>query len=124
MADHPLLGDFTPMDRDDFIRHYGVKGMKWGVRRKKGGVETAKKTQSKSVAARKAEAESMSDDELRSKINRLRMEKDYLDLTAPTVTKGKNEVQKIILNNAKQELSKAAGRQSAKLIKDAVNALR
>lgn len=121
MADnHPFLGDFKPMDRDDFIQHYGVKGMKWGVRRKKGGVEKSSKPKSKSSSERKAEVQSMSDTELRSKINRLQMEKQYLDLTAPKTSKGKNEVQKILLNTAKQELTKVAARQTAKLVQDAL----
>lgn len=59
---------------DNELYHYGVLGMKWGVRRKRNSsnVEPAK-TKKKTLSE-------MSDDELRSKLNRLQMEKQYKDL--------------------------------------------
>ena len=56
------------------LYHYGVLGMKWGVRRKRNSsnVEIAK--------PKKKTLSEMSDDELRSKLNRLQMEKQYKDL--------------------------------------------
>lgn len=33
-------------DLEDFLAHYGVKGMKWGVRRKRGGSESSSNSQS------------------------------------------------------------------------------
>ena len=59
---------------DNELYHYGVLGMKWGVRRKRNSynVETAK--------PKKKTLSEMSDDELRSKLNRLQMEKQYKDL--------------------------------------------
>lgn len=59
---------------DHELYHYGVLGMKWGVRRKRNSsnVETVK--------PKKKTLSEMSDDELRSKLNRLQMEKQYKDL--------------------------------------------
>ena len=61
---------------DNELYHYGVLGMKWGVRRKRNSsnVETAK--------PKKKTLSEMSDDELRSKLNRLQMEKQYKDLVS------------------------------------------
>lgn len=58
------------------LYHYGILGMKWGVRRRRSSsnVETAK--------PKKKTLSEMSDDELRSKLDRLQiqMEKQYKDL--------------------------------------------
>lgn len=56
------------------LYHYGVLGMKWGVRRRRNSsnVETSK--------PKKKTLSEMSDDELRSKLSRLQMEKQYKDL--------------------------------------------
>lgn len=104
---------------DKFIKHHGVKGMRWGVRKDRYGRPTKKKRgydkttdnygktkdilnssskianegskavdaiggmreRSASKKARKS-LESMSDQELRAKVNRLNMEKQYSDLTS------------------------------------------
>lgn len=67
---------------NDELYHWGIKGQKWGVRRyqKKDGTYTAagKKRYSKSY---EAEAKGMSDQELRSKIDRMNLEKRYVNLT-------------------------------------------
>jgi hypothetical protein len=43
--DEILLEDqTTQLEVVDFLAHFGVKGMKWGVRKNRGGVKTAKKT--------------------------------------------------------------------------------
>ena len=56
------------------LYHYGILGMKWGVRRRRSSsnVETPK--------PKKKTLSEMSDDELRSKLSRLQMEKQYKDL--------------------------------------------
>lgn len=84
---------------DTYIEHFGVKGMKWGVRRyqnKDGSLTPAgKKRYSKPVSE-------MSDQELRAAINRLQMEKQYNQLTQSQVNKGRKFVSEIIKNAAKQ----------------------
>lgn len=64
------------------LYHYGVKGMKWGRRRyqnKDGTLTPAGKRRKKADYA--SEARGLSDQELRSKVDRMRMEKQYMDLT-------------------------------------------
>lgn len=83
---------------DIALYHYGIKGMKWGVRRyqNKDGTYTAagKKRREKSISPRE-EAKSLSDDELRKRINRMNMEKQYVNLiNERNVSKGKQFMKK------------------------------
>ena len=57
------------------LMHFGVKGMKWGVRKQR--IKDAKRWTSK----KQAKIDGMSDDQLRKANNRLRLEKEYRQLT-------------------------------------------
>ena len=94
------------MERNE-LYHYGIKGMRWGVRRfqNKDGSYTAK---GKKRYAGKGEQEhddykkahssksvkTMSDAELRSRLNRLQMEQQYSKLSGSDVSRGKAFVSK------------------------------
>lgn len=90
------------MDNNEFY-HHGVLGMKWGVRkdrRKSSGKTRGVSTPVHEDYARahsKKSVKSMSDAELRSRINRLQMEKQYADLSNATPTKkGRTYANKIL----------------------------
>jgi hypothetical protein len=57
-------------DADTILAHYGVKGMKWGIRRKSAG------SSSDPLSATK----NMSNDDLRKVIDRMRLEQQYSEL--------------------------------------------
>lgn len=84
-----------PLSRDE-LRHWGIVGMKWGVRRyqnKDGSLTNAGKKRrakleaeleklgdkSNGDAANKKNIKDLSDDELRERTNRLNLEKNYKD---------------------------------------------
>ena len=91
----------------DSLEHYGVLGMKWRQHKAK-ATSTTTKPKLKSVSE-------MSDEELRSKINRLEMEKRYKDLQPKQVKKGKLVVNRI-MNNMVAPAAEDLGKQLIKSI--------
>lgn len=99
------------------LRHYGVKGMKWGVRRtpaqlghiirrslksnvlrKKKGGKGNKKAASSSAASQQKKISDLSDDEIRNRISRLELEKRYKDLTKAEEMKKYNRGKKFCVD--------------------------
>lgn len=91
------------------LSHHGIKGMKWGVRRfqnKDGSRTAAGKRRARENASeepshddyKKAHSgksvKTMSDAELRSRLNRLQMERQYKQLSSSDVNRGKEFVSK------------------------------
>lgn len=87
--------------------HYGILGMKWGVRRSKAELARArgKKTsdsgddsddKKQTTAKRSKSISEMSDDELRKTVQRLQLEKQYRDLNPKQVSAGQKIVGKIL----------------------------
>ena len=90
--------------------HYGIKGMRWGVRRKnkhlnigalKSGTDSANnivregRTLNKSVRgirSRKTDLSKMTDDELRAKVNRMNLEQQYDRLSSSETSRGRSYV--------------------------------
>lgn len=89
----------------EMLMHYGIKGQKWGIRRyqNEDGTRTAagkKREQYNSnhedydKAHTTKSVKTMSDAELRNRLNRLQMEKQYKQLSSTDVKRGKDFVSK------------------------------
>lgn len=103
------------------LMHFGVKGMKWGVRKKR--IKDAKRWTSK----KQAKIDGMSDDQLKKANNRLRLEKEYRQLTQTRMERYRNKAGKAAeeaafntLQNVLQKgLKKAASQGGSAAIKGA-----
>lgn len=79
---------------NNYLMHHGVKGMRWGVRKKRKQVEEPAH-EDYTRAHSKTSVRTMSDRELRETNNRLQAEKQYRELTK-TVSKGRKAVNTFI----------------------------
>ena len=98
------------------LQHHGIKGQKWGVRRfqnKDGSLTLAGRKRQKqnnngpihedhSKSHDNKSVKSMSDKELRDRINRLNMERQYAQLTATEKSMGRKIVSEVLLNVGKE----------------------
>lgn len=96
----------------DELAHYGKKGMKWGVR--KG--ESNSSSGSAEKPAPKPKAKDLSDDELKTHIARMKLEKEYNTLSAKQVNKGRQIVGNLLLDVGKKQAADYLNREIAKAL--------
>ena len=121
------------MDNNELM-HYGVPGMKWGVRRTPAQLGRKKTSSSKSLfekkkpkpkpkaksesskketAPKKKSVKEMSNEELNAAIDRMRLEQTYASLSPQKVSMGK-KIAKTILNDVIVPAATDVGRQMVK----------
>lgn len=103
------------MNDSEYLAHYGVKGMKWGVRKseKKASNKEYRKKKRKNSSSKKAynkkttrrqktkytDIENMSTQELQERVNRMNLERQYASLLKTqkkAVAKGKAQTKSLI----------------------------
>lgn len=132
-----ILKEVVPSE----IKHYGVKGQRWGFRKAttRGGTPPSKRKRKTKVdegedkkeaeAPKKKSAKDLTDAELREAINRVQLEKQYNQLTTPQKaesvvssvlkTAGKQVATQVITQVGTAYLSKAVGVNLNKALPDA-----
>ncbi len=116
---------------DDILKHYGVKGMKWGVRKDRlpsavvvkpkrggalktsGGKNQPASRDAKSAArlrqrAKASTTNSLSNDELQRLVKRMNLEQQYSNLSKQQASGGKAFIAKLIKGSASQQAQKTA----------------
>jgi hypothetical protein len=105
-----FIVSFKPSDEE--LAHHGVKGQKWGIRKRstRGGTPASKrkpvtddkKEEHDAHAPKKKSVKDLSDAELKDSISRLQMEKQFKQLTAPEIqAKSKSVVKDILAESGK-----------------------
>ena len=108
------------MSVEEFLAHYGIKGMKWGVRRserqlavarKKGDVpadeDAVKAVQTQKKISEAGSLNVVSSKELQHLVNRIELEKKYVNLTtqaSPQAQKGQSFISKLFRNEVNSKL--------------------
>lgn len=73
---------------EEYIEHYGVKGMKWGKRKKR----TRSEESSENKTVRKKRAKELSNAELQKSIKRMELETKYKKMNPSGLSKGQKQV--------------------------------
>lgn len=102
------------------MKHSGILGMHWGVRRKVGSDGRIVEGQVESDDSKRARelkkkgAKNLSNSELKSYVERVGLESQYEKLNAKKISAGRKFVQDIIVTGAKTSLTGFATRQFTK----------
>jgi nucleotidyltransferase/DNA polymerase involved in DNA repair len=126
-------GTTKHFDVDEFLEHFGVKGMHWGVRKDRGGSshpvsDDAKRAQDLRVTVKAHGTSALSNQDLQHLVSRLNLESQHSRLSPEEISSGKkimNEILSVGGNVAKQQATTYASKYAAQgvehLIKNAGN---
>lgn len=83
----------------DFLQHVGVKGMKWGVRKRRSGAEIKRRAKRQKLSDKRR---SLSDDDLKKAVDRIQSEKKLKELVDEDLRPGKTVAKKIMSDSGQK----------------------
>lgn len=117
-------------DLDVVLEHYGIKGMKWGVRRSEKQLARAraqtpesKKTEATRQRAKKLGIGSVSNADMKEAITRMNLEDNFNRLSSERKSKGRKFVDNLIQDVTgigRTQARNAANQEIARLVSDAI----
>jgi hypothetical protein len=106
---------------DDFLAHYGVKGMKWGSRRaaqlsKEGPSKDAQTALDLRARAKRSKPKALSNKELQEAINRMNLEQQFKRLSVNEKPAVQRWMASTLLEIGKREVQVSLGKKVASTI--------
>lgn len=91
-----MNNDNREIYREQFLRHYGILGMKWGARKRSVTTSVKSKKSSSNQSSQSGTKRRMSNKELTSKLKRIKLEQEYEKLTAVPKPQTVSKVEKLV----------------------------
>lgn len=117
---------FMSDDNENALAHYGIKGMRWGVRRTDKQIARAASADHNTASAardkaRKGGVKTLSNAELKTLVERMNLEQQYAKVVPPSTgakftRAGGKFVGDVMLNVGKQQATRIANDQATKLL--------
>lgn len=101
---------------ENFLAHHGVKGMKWGVRRKAPASGDAQKSLDVRTKSKGGNIKSLTNAELQLAINRMNLEQNFKRLAVNERPPVQRWIASTLLEIGKREVQVAAGKAVAKAV--------
>jgi 2'-5' RNA ligase len=125
--DYPYEGQVYMSDDTDGLTHYGIRGMKWGIRRSKKQLDASTDHQVAETArakARKGGVKTLSNAELKTLVDRMNLEQQYARVVPPSTgakftRAGGKFAGEVLVNVGKQQATKIVNDQATRLVASA-----
>jgi len=106
------------------LKHYGILGMKWGVRKDRSSGRTRSADSRTAKNLRRKRIEEMSNEELKKLNTRLQLERTYKDLTKKNISAGQQFVSNVLKESGKNIASKYVTQAGTGAIDAAIKAIK
>lgn len=115
--DRPISAGSVALD--DILAHYGVKGMKWGVRRSRQQLESSREAATAKSTKKKIKSQgldSLTNDELKTYLERMDLEKRYKKANPDFKDEAGKFIKDTLVQVGKQETAKFLSKEIAKAL--------